>query len=75
MSTPSTPAPLARVVHIDGLHARWISRFRGHFGEPIGLDEFRAGDLSFRDLYERNMRFAEAMLAEVQQIHSDAFND
>lgn len=52
---------------------RWIRRYKGLFGEPVGLHDFRSGTISFRELYDRSIRFAENMVAEVQYIQAIAF--
>lgn len=54
---------------------RWIRRYCGHFGEPYNLEPFRAGSVTFRELYDTAMRQAENMLAEAQSVESVAFED
>lgn len=66
---PSSP------LDVSALQERWIKRYRGNFGDPSALHEYRAGRIGFRELYDSAMRQAELMLAEVQQITADAFGD
>lgn len=42
----------------------WIKRFTGYFGDPLRLGEYRAGKLSFEELYKSAMRHVEDMVTE-----------
>ncbi len=42
----------------------WIKRFQGYFGDPLRLSEYRAGTLTFRELYESALRHADDQVNE-----------
>jgi hypothetical protein len=54
---------------------RWIKRFCSLFPEPSCLPEYRAGEVTFRELRDRALHSAEMMLAEAQGITSAAFDE
>ncbi len=54
---------------------RWLGRFKGHFGEPPRLEDWKLGSITFEELYHSAMKFADNMLAEVQYVQSCAFHD
>jgi hypothetical protein len=54
---------------------KWISKFTGHFGEPIGLQEYRDGTKSFREMRDESLRYANGLLAEVEYYNMAMFDD
>lgn len=74
MSNP-TPSPqkTKRAMHIA--REAWIKRYAGYFGEPYRLDEYRRGDLTFREFYMAMIGHAEDMVTEAGRIEYEAFND
>jgi len=53
----------------------WIRRFSGYFGDPIRLGEYRAGTLTFQELYDSANRHAQDMTIEAKRCDSAAFDD
>lgn len=54
---------------------QWIQKYRGHFGDPIRIDEYRAGTITFEELYRSSMHTAENMVAEAGSITADVLHD
>jgi len=48
----------------DAAREAWIKRFAGYFGDPLRLDEYRCGTITFRELYESSLRHADDMVNE-----------
>lgn len=57
MSTPTT-------AQRNAAREAWIKRFAGYFGDPIRLGEYRAGTLTFEELYRNSIGHAEDMVNE-----------
>lgn len=60
--------------HRRKLREDWIRRFTGYFGEPASLGHYRAGEISFGQLYRSSMKMAENMVTEAERVDSGAFS-
>jgi len=53
----------------------WIEKFRGYFGEPFALEEYRSGEISFDRMHSRAVSHVEDMLSEAKSCEWSAFED
>jgi hypothetical protein len=54
----------AREAEITKAREAWIARYAGYFGDPIRLDEYRRGAITFTELYRHSKGHAEDMVTE-----------
>lgn len=60
----------------EAAREKWIKHWSGYFGEPPKLQDYRAGRVSFRELYDHSNSFAEDMATEGRIIdYATAFSD
>lgn len=52
----------------------WIKRFAGYFGDPIRLDEYRAGTITFEELHNHSIGHAEDMVTEARRYDPEAWD-
>lgn len=57
------------------LRERWLRRYQGYFGEPSALADYRAGTISFGELYSSTMKQAENMVTEAGHCDQGAFSE
>ena len=53
----------------------WIKRFTGYFGDPLRLSEYRAGTITFSELYDSANRHVDDMTTEAARCDYAALKD